>query len=47
MSDSTNLKGVNGSTRRQAIVSVAIAFGGLALGATEAWEEIVVTITPA
>src|ERR1700687_1117726 len=37
MSDSTNLKGVNGSTRRQAIVSVAIAVGGLALGATEAW----------
>jgi len=27
----------NGPTRRQAIVGVAIAFGGLALGPTEAW----------
>jgi activator of HSP90 ATPase len=28
---------VNGSTRRQAIVGVAMTFGGLALGSTEAW----------
>jgi len=39
MSDSANLKAANGSTRRQAIVGVAIAFGGLALGATEAWAK--------
>lgn len=38
MNDQTNPEApVNGSTRRQAIVGVAIAFGGLALGATEAW----------
>jgi activator of HSP90 ATPase len=30
----------NGSTRRQAIVGVAIAFGGLALGSTEAWAGV-------
>jgi activator of HSP90 ATPase len=37
MSNRTNLEAlVNGPTRRQAIVGVAIAFGGLALGSTEA-----------
>jgi len=38
MSDKTNQKVlVNRPTRRQAIVGVAIAFGGLALGSSEAW----------
>src|SRR5229473_3667020 len=38
MSDRTNLAALtNGPTRRQAIAGVAIAFGGLALGSTEAW----------
>jgi len=38
MSDRTNLEALaNGPTRRQAIAGVAIAFGGLALGSTEAW----------
>ncbi len=38
MSDRTNLAAlVNGPTRRQAIAGVAMAFGGLALGAAEAW----------
>ena len=38
MSDKTVLEALaNGSTRRQTIVGVAIAFGGLALGSTEAW----------
>jgi activator of HSP90 ATPase len=38
MSDRTNLEALaNGPTRRQAIVGVAIAFGGLALGSTDAW----------
>jgi uncharacterized protein YndB with AHSA1/START domain len=38
MSDRTNLAAlVNRPTRRQAIVGVAMAFGGLALGSTEAW----------
>ena len=38
MSDKNNLALLaNGPTRRQAIVGVAIAFGGLALGSTEAW----------
>jgi len=38
MSDKTNLEvPANGSTRRQAMVGVAIAFGGLALGSTQAW----------
>ena len=38
MSDRTNLiLQVNGPTRRQAIVAVASAVGGLALGSTKAW----------
>jgi activator of HSP90 ATPase len=38
MSDRTNLEALaKVPTRRQAIVGVAIAFGGLALGSTEAW----------
>jgi activator of HSP90 ATPase len=38
MGDKDNLEALaNGPTRRQAIVGVAIAFGGLALGSTEAW----------
>jgi activator of HSP90 ATPase len=38
MSDRNNLDALaNGPTRRQAIVGVAITFGGLALGSTEAW----------
>ena len=38
MSDRNNLDALaNGTTRRQAIVGVAIACGGLALGSTEAW----------
>jgi activator of HSP90 ATPase len=38
MSDRTNLRALaNESTRRQAIVGVAIAFGGLSLGSTKAW----------
>jgi activator of HSP90 ATPase len=38
MSDKTSLEALaNGPTRRQAIVGVAITFGGLALGSTEAW----------
>jgi len=44
MSDRANRDALaNGPTRRQAIVGVAIACGGLALGSTEAWagpEEI-------
>src|SRR5258708_4885287 len=37
MSDRTNLEALaHGPTRRQAIISVAMAFGGLALGSTEA-----------
>jgi len=40
MSDRTNLAAlVNGATRRQAIVGVAITFGGLTLGSTEALGE--------
>jgi uncharacterized protein YndB with AHSA1/START domain len=38
MSDRASLDALaNGPTRRQAIVGVAIACGGLALGSTEAW----------
>jgi uncharacterized protein YndB with AHSA1/START domain len=38
MSDRNNLAALaSGPTRRQAIVGVAIAFGGLALDSTEAW----------
>ena len=38
MSDRNNLATLtNGPTRRQAIVGVAMAFGGLALGSTKAW----------
>ena len=38
MSDRDDLAALaNGSTRRQAIVGFAIAFGGLALGSSEAW----------
>jgi activator of HSP90 ATPase len=38
MSDRNNLAApTNGPTRRQAIVGVAIAFGGLALGSPKAW----------
>lgn len=38
MSDKTNLAALtNGPTRRQAIVGVAMGFGGLALGSTKAW----------
>jgi activator of HSP90 ATPase len=38
MSDRTNLKVLaNGTTRRCAIIGVAVAFGGLALKSTEAW----------
>jgi activator of HSP90 ATPase len=38
MSDRNNLSPTsNGPTRRQAIVGVAIAFGGLALGSTKVW----------
>jgi activator of HSP90 ATPase len=38
MSDRNNLVTLtNGPTRRQAIVGVAMAFGGLALGSTKAW----------
>jgi activator of HSP90 ATPase len=38
MSDRNKLAALtNGPTRRQAIVGVAIAFGGLALGSTKAW----------
>jgi len=38
MSDKNNVAGLtSGSTRRQAIVSVAIAFGGVTLFSTEAW----------
>jgi activator of HSP90 ATPase len=38
MSDKTSLEALaNGPTRRQAIVGVAITFGGLALGSTKAW----------
>ncbi len=38
MSDRNNLAALaSGSTRRQVIVGVAIAFGGLALDSTEAW----------
>jgi activator of HSP90 ATPase len=37
-SDGTNLVALaNGPTRRQAIVGVAMAFGGLTLGLTKAW----------
>jgi hypothetical protein len=38
MSDKTNQEVLaNRPTRRQAIVGVAIAFGGLPLGSSEAW----------
>lgn len=38
MSDRTNLEALaKGPTRRQAIVGVAIAFGGLSLASTETW----------
>jgi activator of HSP90 ATPase len=38
MSDRNNLAALtNGPTRRQAIVGVAMAFGGLAQGSTKAW----------
>jgi len=38
MSDRTNLAALgNEPTRRQLIAGVAVAFGGLALGSTEAW----------
>jgi len=38
MSDRMNLKVMaNGPTRRSAIISVAVAFGGLALKSTKAW----------
>jgi activator of HSP90 ATPase len=38
MSEGTNLAALaNGPTRRQAIVGVAMAFGGLALTSTKAW----------
>ena len=38
MSDKTNLEALaKGPTRRQAIVGVAMAFGGLTLGSTKAW----------
>jgi activator of HSP90 ATPase len=38
MSDRNNLEApANAPTRRQAIVGVALAFGGLALGSTKAW----------
>jgi activator of HSP90 ATPase len=41
MSDRTNLAALaNESTRRQAIVGAVIAFGGLALGTTEAWAGV-------
>jgi len=40
MSDRANLEAqAHGPTRRQAIVGVAIAFGGLAVGSTKAWSE--------
>jgi activator of HSP90 ATPase len=40
MSDRNSLAALaDGPTRRRAIVGVAIAFGGLALGSTEAWAE--------
>ncbi len=37
MSDRSNLESLAGSTRRQAIAGVAMAFGGLTLGSTKAW----------
>jgi len=37
MSDGTNLPALANGTRRQVMVSVAMAFGGLALGANKAW----------
>ena len=38
MGDGNNLAALDrGPTRRQAIVGVAIAFGGIALDSTEAW----------
>ncbi len=38
MSDRKNLAALtNGPTRRQAIVGVAMAFGGLTVGSTKAW----------
>src|SRR6266567_1100267 len=41
MSDGTNLEvRANGPTRRQAIVGVAMAFGGLTLGSTKAWAGV-------
>ena len=40
MSDRNNLAALAvGSTRRQAVIGAAIAFGGLALGSTAAWAE--------
>ena len=41
MSDRTNLEALtNGPTRRQAIIGVAMAFGGFALKSTEAWAGV-------
>jgi len=41
MSDRANLEAsANRATRRQAIVGVAVAFGGLALGSSEAWAGV-------
>ena len=40
MSDRTNVAALaNGPTRRQAIIGVAVACGGLALGSTKVWAE--------
>jgi activator of HSP90 ATPase len=40
MSEKTNQEAVvKGPTRRQAIIGVAVVFGGLALGASKAWTE--------
>ncbi len=40
MSDRKNLAALtNGPTRRQAIVGVAMAFGGLTVGSTKAWDS--------
>ena len=41
MSDETNLEArANGPTRRQAIVGVAMAFGGLTWGSTKTWAGV-------
>jgi activator of HSP90 ATPase len=46
MSDRTNLAALtNGPTRREAIAGVAMAFGGLALGSSEAWAGAEVEIS--